>query len=344
MDVRVLESVAEVAGLGDAWNRLDADFDTPTLRHDWVLTALEHLVAPDSIRVVCAFDAGELVAAAPLQRSGSGFGRLESAGQSHHGEPCGFVYRDRHVLQQLIGGIAALRLPLAVRGLAAGAPVADSLAAIGGLRTAVRPMTSCPTLDLPADARGVDAVLSASLRSDLRRGRRRAGDFGEASFEMHTPTTHGELERLWSEVLRVEAAGWKGRTGTALGHDQSLRAFFAGYARRAAERKELRVGMLDIDGTAAVMVAVEWDDRMWLLKIGYDERFAAASPGMLLLEGAVSYALDHGLRSVEFLGEAAPWTRRWTRAERPLVVVRSYPRTVRGAASLAAAAVRSVTR
>jgi hypothetical protein len=127
---------------------------------------------------------------------------------------------------------------------------------------------------------------------------------------MHAPASPDDLRPLWGEVLRVEAAGWKGRSGTALRHHEALGAFFGAYAHRSVERKELRIGLLEIGGVAAAaVVAVETGDRLWLLKIGYDERFAAASPGMLVLEGSLGAAVGRGLRSMEFLGTAAPWTR-----------------------------------
>ena len=342
MEVTVLKSAGEVASLGDAWNRLTADFDAPTARHDWVCTAIEQLAGSGEVVVVCVFDAGDLVAAAPLIRRR---GRLELIGQAEPGEPGGFVYRDAASLHRLVTGIAALRSPLVLDDIVAGSPVVKALRDVGGSRVVVRASSACPSLEIPSEVDEVGVVLSASLRSDLRRAQRRAGEFGEPSFEMHTPTSPEQLNSLWSDVLRVEAAGWKGRSGTALRHDAAVGAFFAAYSRRAMERKELRLGVLDIAGTtAAVMVAAEWDARLWLLKIGFDERYAAASPGLLLLEGAVAHVLGRNLRSLEFLGSAAPWTRRWTQVERPLVTVRSYPYTARGLAALGAAALRSALK
>ena len=94
----------------------------------------------------------------------------------------------------------------------------------------------------------------------------------------------------------------------------------------------------------AAVVATERHDRLWLLKTGYDEALASASPGMLALQETVAYSWDRGLRSLEFLGDSAPWTRRWTRSERPFVVVKTYPHTPLGAALLTADAARSIRR
>ena len=81
-----------------------------------------------------------------------------------------------------------------------------------------------------------------------------------------------------------------------------------------------------------MMIALEVSERFWILKIGYDERFATCSPGMLLMHEALRHAARQGLRSYEFLGAADDWTRRWTDCGRPTQGVFIYPYTVQGAA------------
>jgi len=345
VEVTVVRRADDVAGLGDAWDRLDAHPGAPVLSHDWVVSAVEHLSESGDPLIVCVFESDELVGAAPLWRSRKPFARLELLGQRHHGEPGGFVYRDAPSLRRLLDALASLRLPMVLRSFDADRPVLDGLRHTGGCRVVTRSSRSCPTLEIPAGATGLDRVLSASLRSDLRRARRRAERIGAVAFEMHTPASPDDLRPLWDEVLRVEAAGWKGRSGTALRHHEALGAFFSAYARRSVERKELRIGLLEIGGVAAAaVVAVEAGNRLWLLKIGYDERFAAASPGMLVLEGSLTDAVGRALRSMEFLGTATPWTRRWTSAERPFAAVRVYPHTPLGAAWFGWDAARSLGR
>src|SRR5690606_5380408 len=91
-----------------------------------------------------------------------------------------------------------------------------------------------------------------------------------------------------------------------------------------------------IDGRAVAMqVGIEWQARLWLLKIAYDEGYARCSPGLLLLEDSLRHAARQGLLSCEFLGDARPWTRRRTRDERRTLSIRVYPRSLAGMALLA---------
>ena len=82
------------------------------------------------------------------------------------------------------------------------------------------------------------------------------------------------------------------------------------------------------------MIALEASERFWILKIGYDERFANCSPGLLLMHEALQYAVRQDLKSYEFLGAEADWTLRWTDRGRPTQRVLIYPYTAQGAALL----------
>jgi CelD/BcsL family acetyltransferase involved in cellulose biosynthesis len=69
------------------------------------------------------------------------------------------------------------------------------------------------------------------------------------------------------------------------------------------------------------------DQRLWLLKIGYDPAYARCRPGHLLLLQTLARAARQGLRSCEFMGHAAPWTAQWTTTMRDCVGLRVYPMT-----------------
>src|SRR3989454_167719 len=120
------------------------------------------------------------------------------------------------------------------------------------------------------------------------------------------------LAEILAESFRVEAAGWKGRTGSALLSDPHRRQFYEKYATIASEKGILRLSFIRIGGeVAATQIAVESGGRFWLLKVGYDERFARCSPGHLLMVETLRYAAERGLRTFEFLGSAEPWTQVW---------------------------------
>jgi CelD/BcsL family acetyltransferase involved in cellulose biosynthesis len=86
----------------------------------------------------------------------------------------------------------------------------------------------------------------------------------------------------------------------------------------------------------ATQLAVEYSNRFWLLKIGYDESLARCSPGSLLMLHTLGDAAARGLTGYEFLGSEAPWTAIWTSEVLATTVVGAYPPRLPAGAALAA--------
>jgi hypothetical protein len=303
--------------LPESWAGLAGSLGGPTEERAWSQSAVEALGL--DVRAV-AVDG----ALAPLAAFD---GRLEQAAAPLY-EPVDLLWRDAPALDELARALARLRCPVLLRRLPADSP------AIRALRRAFvrgyvveRPAGSCPVIEPRLG-------LSARLRSDLRRARRRAEALGAVEVELSASADALE------EAFRVEAAGWKGRQGTALLDDPPRADFYRRYGRRAAVAGTLRVALLRIgDRPAAMQIAVERDGALWLLKIGYADEFARCSPGHLLLEQIVGL----GLR-VELLGTSASWTRAWTLQERACVTFAAYPANLASVRVLGRDALRRLRR
>ncbi len=152
---------------------------------------------------------------------------------------------------------------------------------------------------------------------------------------MLAPTPE-QVTGVLDEAFAVEVRSWKGRSGTALALDRLRQPFYRRYAAAAAQRGDLLVAFLRIDGRAVAMhLDVRHAGSLWLLKIGYDESYAQCSPGHLLLLEVIRHCAQSGYETVEFFGSAAPWTRRWTTREREMRALGCFPR--RAASALPAA-------
>jgi CelD/BcsL family acetyltransferase involved in cellulose biosynthesis len=252
--------------------------------------------------------------------------RLELAGPGELYEPGDFACSDADSRAQLAEMIAATGYPLAVMRIPA---ASETIAALRGCYpvVVVRPAGACPYVDLDGDP---ERSLPKRRREDLRRSARRAERSGGFDAVIHEPNPD-DVDGLLDLAYGVEASSWKLRNGTALVQDAQRAAFYLRYARAAAATGSLRVAVLEVGGqTAAVQIAVEQDGAYWLLKIGYDERFAHVSPGQLLLLETLRWSAERNLDRYEFLGQATAWTRAWTRTERPCSAVYAYPSTLRG--------------
>jgi hypothetical protein len=265
---------------------------------------------------------------APLARPLAGALRVELASQSELFEPMDLVWEDERSLRELIHRLVALRLPLRMSRVPAASPTVRALLSIAGGHGVVRTMAVAgwPGLDLDVDeSADPESRLNSGRRSDLRRMRRRADALGAVTFEFHTPLAD-DVPALLSAAYAVEAASWKGRTGTALAMDSRRGRFYRRYAAAAARDGELRVCFMRIDDApAAMQIAACVDHRLWLLKIGFDERFAACSPGQLLMLESIRAAAGEGLAGYELLGYPEPWTAMWAPQLRDCVALRYYP-------------------
>ncbi|MFL6215557.1 MAG: GNAT family N-acetyltransferase [Blastocatellia bacterium] len=270
--------------------------------------------------------------------------RLELLGLKELCEPAEFLYADAAALEHLANAIAKQSLPLYIERAPNDSPMVAALQKAYRRRglVVVTPAQGYPTITLDEGWTTPEQKLKAGRRSDFRRAERNAEKMGAVSYEIHSPDAE-TCGPLLEEALAVEAASWKGREGSAIAYDQLRAPFYKQYAMRAAAKGNLRLCFMRIGGQAAAMqYAVECGERFWLLKIGYDERFARCSPGLLLLRHTISEAARRGLRSFEFLGGIEAWTQVWTEETRPTVSIRAYPINPLAMTTLAADATQSL--
>jgi hypothetical protein len=304
--------------------------------HDWVRICAEVFGLGSDLEIIVVGD-GPTAAIAPMFRSGPHGVRLEMIGANQLFEVTDFVYSDRSDMAALAGALVRTGRPIRLDRIPADSPLPAALVAAYRGRGVVisRETRGCPWL--PFDATWVDPEqrLPKHRRQNLRRARRIAESMGPVSFEILAPTPK-QVEPAVQEAYRVEASSWKGHEKTAMALHPLRGEFYRRYAAAAAQLGILRLCFLRIGGEAAAMqFAVELDRRFWLLKIGYNYKFARCSPGTLLMNESIRYAAQAGLRSYEFLGVEEPWISAWTPLTHRCVSLRAYPYGIPGALSLA---------
>jgi len=339
----VIHHLDDLAQLSDQWEAMAVQAVSPTQQYIWAEACAAAFGAAGRLQVVAVEQAGQQVGIAPLVRR-PGLPRLELLGVKELHEPMDLLCSDLSALDQLASAIAELPLPIWIERAPGDSPLLAAIKKAYKRRGLVylSPAQGYPCIPLDDGWADPEQKFNAGRRSDFRRAQRHAEKLGAVSYEMHRPTPD-ECEPLLEEALRVEAASWKGTAGSAIEYDQLRAPFYRRYAVSACAKGILRLCFLRIGGQAAAMqYAVECGERFWLLKIGYDEKFARCSPGMLLMLHSIGDAARRGLRSYEFLGTAEPWTQMWTQEVRPAVSIRAYPARPLAMATLAADAGRSM--
>ena len=123
--------------------------------------------------------------------------------------------------------------------------------------------------------------ISGRHAKELRRLERRLAERGTLNFD-ELPAD-GVVGPWMDEFMALEASGWKGREGTAIGQSATDRAFFKDFAATAHAARRLQCLALRLNGVAIAMkLNVFARDQGFTLKIAHDETFAKFSPGVLL--------------------------------------------------------------
>jgi CelD/BcsL family acetyltransferase involved in cellulose biosynthesis len=133
------------------------------------------------------------------------------------------------------------------------------------------------------DARGLH--LGAKRRRELRRQRRRLEEAVGA--EVKTVDRAGDPAAV-ERFIALEASGWKGAKGTALGSDPAHTAFFRRVCHAFGERGKLQLLSLEAYGSPyAMLCSLIGSTTLFQFKIAFDEEWARFAPGIQIEADAV---------------------------------------------------------
>lgn len=158
---------------------------------------------------------------------------------------------------------------------------------------------------------------SKTLSKKMRRNHNRAADDGVAL--RHTRIgSAGEMAAAVDRYGALEAAGWKGRMGTAVGSSESQLLFYRRLMVELAGRGQAKVWELWAgDQLAASRLTIQESDTLVILKTTYNEKLAAYAPGRIQLQHLVedAFSLLPGGR-LEFFTNASEDQLRWASGHR----------------------------
>jgi CelD/BcsL family acetyltransferase involved in cellulose biosynthesis len=137
----------------------------------------------------------------------------------------------------------------------------------------------------------LDHAVGPKKRKELRRQRKRLAEAGTlVSDIVREPSA---MAAALDDFFTLEAAGWKGRAGTAARADDRIRAFLEAAVVGLARDGKAHIARLTAGGLPiAAIVTLRSGTTAWCWKIAYDESYARFSPGVQLLLEATQALLD----------------------------------------------------
>jgi len=289
----VLTGLEAMTAIVPSWENMAAAAIEPNPFYEpWMLVPALELFGPGrGFRLVTAWTGGRLDAVLPLERSGSFKGLplpALSSWRHRHCLLCTPLVRADGAVETLAALIEWLR--------GEGTPIVDlqcipnegqfHQALMAALRLAgIKPLVldgyARPVLRRAKDGETyIDEVISSKERQELRRRERRLKEQGKLSYVALKPGD--DIGRWIDEFLRLEAAGWKGREGSAMACSEANRRFALEVFTEAHRRGRLEMVGVDLDGKplgrCTGFIAGEGS---YAFKPAYDEAFAKFSPGII---------------------------------------------------------------
>ncbi|WP_373049162.1 GNAT family N-acetyltransferase [Vulgatibacter sp.] len=317
--------------LAPAWRELCAEgpCDEPFYRPEWFAAWYDAFGAGTRLRVVVVRRGDRVRAVLPLVESwsklrGIPVRMLRGAANVHscrfdivHGaSDADEAGRALWEELQRAGGFEVLELPdvpeggLAQRMLSWAESAGHPIGRWESMRT--------PFVPLPGRNGDFEAMLGAAttskFRANVRRRRRKLEEKGAVTFERITHADAAALQAFYD----LEAAGWKGEKGTAIGCEGATRSFYDRIAAWAEREGCLSLYALRLEGVPVAMhYGLTWGGRYFLPKPAFDESHGACSPGQLLLHDVLRDCVERGLVEFDFLGPWMDWKADWTEHVRP---------------------------
>lgn len=214
---------------------------------------------------------------------------------------------------------------------------------VGHLREAdalthAKPSPHCWLLDLPASWEEYLQRLSKSHRKRCRRLVRKYFDSGRVSFH---EATEDNFDRIWHEFLRLHAERWRCQQRSAGVFSESrFEHFHYSVAREFLKQGHLRLCVMESDGR---LIAAEYQfvdhDTLYAYQSGMVTD-AEDQPGNVSLIGTIRFAIERGLKSIDFLRGDEPYKAHWRAEPAPCHELRIWRKSLTGRVAFTASEAR----
>jgi CelD/BcsL family acetyltransferase involved in cellulose biosynthesis len=320
--------------LASQWDRLAVSDDgTPFMRSAWVLSWWDAYRDDARLETIALWDGDQLVGLFPMCRRGR---RIEAMSnwESMLFRP---LARDEDARAELIRHALERSPQLSAESVPAGDTL-DSLVRASknlGRLTMIRGAHTSPIVDIGGSFEDYRESKRPKWMKRLASYRRKMER--EHDFEMTLIEQPAELGELLEESFALEASGWKGEAGTAITSDPRTERFYRLIVKEFQDSGELRFSTIRLDGRlVAFDMSLLVANRLYTLKLGYDESFKKTVPGLVLRLSMIERCFETGIEANELLGSSEDWKLSFSTSEREHNSFSSYARRPVPAARYAA--------
>ena len=317
IQVRCFTGTEGLNDLAPAWQGLFQSCHNPSFYNDWRWhQAMQQHLTSCKIRYFAVYENEELIGIVPLNRyTHRRFGLpivylsfpshpiIDLADIVLHRDKCHIDLLDvvlRHINQERL-------FRWDVLDLSQFSSRSSTYALIG--KSAVTEHRSA-FVERGADGSLVTPLSKKQVKNTRRHLNKAKTQYGDVSFAC--TRNEQDIGGAYGAFLEVEASSWKGAdgTGTAIRLQPRAKAFFQAVLEQFSATGDAQVNVLYVDGKpAAAQLALRMQDRLALLKIGYDEALKDIGPGGIALLSCLEHESD-STRALSLVTDP-PWAQRW---------------------------------
>jgi CelD/BcsL family acetyltransferase involved in cellulose biosynthesis len=342
LTVRTAASFEEVGLDERTWNDLVAASETNTIfqTYQWVRSWLETLGSAVEPRFVVVSEGTRVVGIAPLcierRRFGSDVVRFMGDTRADY---CDVIAGPRKaeilalVFAEITKGADWDVLDLvSVPGASRTVDILGAVSRDTGFRALASPQASCFTMLITGHERAADDLRQrASVRRRYNMLRRR----GRLVFR--DLTCEREIAPYLDAFFEQHIARWRDTDSASLFLDGPNMAFYRRLTKRLSPSGWLLFSVVELDDKpVAFHYGFNYGGSLIWYKPAFDVAYAKQSPGLVLLDHLIGYAVDHRLHELDFTLGDEPFKRRFTNHVRRNCRIRIF----RGALTHAAAVSR----
>ena len=169
------------------------------------------------------------------------------------------------------------------------------------------PSFRSPYATLPGSWEEYAAGRPRAVQRNVSYCRRRLEREGKLKLRMAS-NGDGVLEQAFA----VAEASWQGVVERSVASTPTLRRFYAELWEEAGRQGWRAGGVLEIGGEpAAFWYCLDYHDRVFLLKTGFNPAYRRYSPGVVLLAAVLEEAIRAGRKEADFLGNPEEYKLQW---------------------------------
>lgn len=326
----IFNDIKSIEPYREDWNKLAELQENALISYEWFSCCASSLHCDDQLYVVCIIVDDKLIGVAPMYKSISDR-HLQIMGSRRLYEPSSLLYKDDATLANLLRACTGIGFPILFSRLVHNEFCKTTLK-YTGIRALFlnRLSVSSQFIQLLADFESYEKKLSSRKRYDIRRANKKAEAYGSVSYEFNDKDITN-VTQLLQQAYEVENESWKKVYGSAISHNKDLNSFFSCLFVSLEKRNKCVISFLLIDNKpVAMQLAIKQFDRLWILKIGYNDDYASCSPGALLMHEMIRYAHMNKVKLFEFLGGEESWLESWRPVTRQYNNLLLYPLSYKG--------------